>query len=121
MKQTGSKGSTLRHRTPEGCGISSGLTPSGNLSQPKGRGRRQVEESKYNIQLDPDDKMLIDLRDKLFAGSWQIFLSELRAQLKKSPSIFRFKTISRIKSDILRIKRLKYYETRRKINVKDLI
>ncbi len=78
-------------------------------------------KTKTRIQITADDKMLIQLRDKLFAGSWQLFLKELRAQLKDNPSIFRFKTLSRIKSDIQRIKRLKEYEKRRKVNIKDLL
>ncbi len=54
--------------------------------------------------LNPEDRMLILLRDELYEGRWDLLRQDLRDRLAGRP--FVFKLVSRIQDDLRRIDRL---------------
>lgn len=75
------------------------------------------KHQKYYESLKLEEKMLITLRDELYGGSWERMLNDLTARLKGRPYIY--KLVHRIQEDIKRIKKLREYEVKHKINLAD--
>lgn len=77
------------------------------------------DHKKFCEGLSPEEKMLVVLRDELYAGSWDRMLKDLHERLKGRPYIF--KLVNRIQDDIGRIEKLKAYETKHKVNCADYL
>jgi hypothetical protein len=72
---------------------------------------------KFCASLTADERLLIALRDELYAGSWDQMLKDLQERLKGRPYIF--KLASRIQDDIVRIEKLREYERKNSLNLAD--
>lgn len=69
--------------------------------------------------LSTEEKMLITLRDELYAGEWERMLEDLRDRLQGKPYIF--KLVNKIEEDIARIDRLKRYEETHRTNLSQYV
>lgn len=70
-------------------------------------------------RLEPYERVLLDLKDQLYEGSWERILSDLRARLDNKPYIYKLsQTITR---DVAAIERMKSYELRQKVNLSKLV
>lgn len=77
----------------------------------------QTEHQSYYDSLSEEEKMLLVLRDELYMGSWDKMEDDLRNRLKGRPYIF--KLVNRIEEDLERIQKLRAYEEKHKINLRD--
>ncbi len=69
-------------------------------------------------RLESYERVLIDLKDQLYEGSWQRILDDLKARLDNKPYIYKLsQTISR---DLAAIERMKAYELRHGVNLSQL-
>lgn len=71
------------------------------------------------VDLSPEEKVLIIIRDELYGGSWDEVLEDLRARLEKRPYVM--KLASRIEDDIERIGRLSALEEEENINLANYV
>jgi hypothetical protein len=71
----------------------------------------------YYDALSEEEKMLLVLRDELYTSSWDKMEEDLRNRLKGRPYIF--KLVNRIEEDLERIQKLRAYEEKHKINLRD--
>ena len=69
----------------------------------------------YYASLPPEEKILITLRDELYAGSWDSMLRDLRDRLQGKPYIFRL--VNKIEEDIVRIESLRGYERKHRVDL----
>lgn len=69
-------------------------------------------------KLKPEEKILVILRDELYGGSWDKMKTDLEARLKSRPYIF--KIAVRIRDDLKRIKELRGYEKKNKVNLREI-
>ena len=67
----------------------------------------------------PEERMLINLRDELYGGSWDQMEEDLRDRLKGRPYIF--KLVNRIQDDLSRIERLQGYESTNDVNLREFL
>lgn len=74
---------------------------------------------KYAAKITPDAKMLLDLRNELYNGSWDEMIKDLNYRMKGRP--FVYKLVERIKADLRRIDKLQEYEKQHGINLMDYI
>lgn len=77
------------------------------------------EEKSHQLffqSLTDEEKMLVELRDELYGGSWELMLEDLNDRLKGRPYIF--KLANRIEEDIQRIQKLRSYENKHNINLR---
>jgi hypothetical protein len=65
--------------------------------------------------LTQEEKMLLVLRDELYGGSWDRMTQDLRDRLSGKPYIF--KLVHRIEEDLVRIEKLRGYETKHSVNL----
>ncbi len=79
----------------------------------------EQEIQKFVSNLTNEDKLLIILRNELYESSWDLFLKDLINRRQGKPYIF--KLMKRIEDDIERIKKLKEFEEKYKINLFDYI
>jgi hypothetical protein len=70
---------------------------------------------RFYQSLTKEEAMLLVLRDELYTGSWDKMIRDLEDRLKGKPYIF--KLVNRIEEDIARIRKIKGYEERHKINL----
>lgn len=70
---------------------------------------------KFVESLTPEERMLIILRDELYANSWDRMLQDLKERLRGRPYIF--KLVNRIQDDIERIEKLRKYEAKHGIDL----
>ncbi|MBE7493056.1 MAG: hypothetical protein HS108_15050 [Planctomycetes bacterium] len=77
----------------------------------------QTEHQTYYDALSEEAKMLLVLRDELYGGSWDRMDQDLSNRLKGRPYIF--KLVNRMEEDRERIKVLRSYEEKHKINLRD--
>ncbi len=69
--------------------------------------------------LQPFERVLVDLKDQLYEGSWERILEDLRARLDNKPYIYKLsQTIAR---DVSAIEKMKSYELRQKVNLSELL
>jgi hypothetical protein len=71
----------------------------------------------YYSALQQEEKMLLILRDELYAGSWDRMRTDLQNRLAGKPYIF--KLVHRIEEDLGRISKLEGYEAKHGINLAD--
>jgi hypothetical protein len=70
-------------------------------------------------RLEPYERVLVDLKDQLYEGSWERILSDLKARLENKPYIYKLsQTISR---DIAAIERMKAFEMRHGVSLSELL
>ncbi len=74
---------------------------------------------KFVESLTPEERMLIILRDELYANSWDRMLQDLKERLRGRPYIF--KLVNRIQDDIERIEKLRKYETKHGIDLAQFV
>jgi len=70
-------------------------------------------------ELSRDEKMLVQLREELYDGSWEKMLNDLKNRLSGKPYIF--KLVTRIQEDIGKIEKLWDYEKKNKVNLANFI
>ncbi len=66
----------------------------------------------------PEDRLLLDLRNELYDGSWEEMEQDLEDRLAGRPYVFRL--INRIGDDLQRIRRLSHFETTHKLDLVEL-
>lgn len=70
-------------------------------------------------RMEPYERVLIDVKDQLYEGSWDRILGDLRSRLDGKPYIFKLsQTIAR---DIVAVERMKSYEMRNKVSLSQLV
>ena len=70
-------------------------------------------------RMEPFERVLLDLKDHLYEGSWERILEDLRARLDNKPYIYKLsQTITR---DVAAIERMKAYEKVRQVNLSKLV
>lgn len=74
---------------------------------------------KFAQSLSREEKMLILLRDELYEGFWDDMVADLKNRLEGKPYVF--KLTSRIEADLERIERLKDFEGKNDVNLKNYI
>lgn len=57
------------------------------------------------------------IRDELYAGSWDEMLKDLEARLQAKPYVFKLAT--RIEDDLVRIRKMRDFENKHHLNLKD--
>ncbi|MFH0939058.1 MAG: hypothetical protein V1899_07240 [Planctomycetota bacterium] len=73
----------------------------------------------FVARLEPYERVLVDLKEQLYEGSWERILEDLRARLDGHPYIYKLsQTIIR---DLAAIERMKAYELRQKVNLAALL
>lgn len=81
--------------------------------------QREEEIQQVVSNLTNEDKLLIVLRNELYESSWDLFIKDLENRKQGKPYIF--KLMKRIEDDLERIKKLKEFEEKHKINLFDYI
>jgi len=66
-----------------------------------------------------EERVLVLVRDELFAGSWSDLETDLRARLERRPSIFKLST--RIEEDLERITKLRDFERAEGVDLRSLL
>lgn len=66
-----------------------------------------------------EDRVLLDVRDELYGGTWDELERDLRARLAGKPYIF--KLASRIEDDLKRIERLRGYEVEHGVDLRAVV
>lgn len=78
-----------------------------------------LEPAEFVKRLEPYERVLIELRDQLYEGSWERVLQDLRARQRGEPYIYRLsQTIAR---DIEAIERLQRYEQEHQLDLARLL
>lgn len=77
------------------------------------------QHAQYWDSLSPEERMLVVLREELYAGSWDKMNQDLKDRLRGRPYIF--KLAHRIKDDLARIDKLLEYEKKHGIDLSDYI
>ena len=73
----------------------------------------------FVARMEPYERVLLDLKDQLYEGSWERILADLKARLDNKPYIYKLsQTIAR---DLAAIERMKSYELRQKVNLSKLV
>jgi hypothetical protein len=67
-----------------------------------------IDPQAFIAQLSDEEHMLIRLQKELYEGSWDAILNDLRNRLAGKPYIF--KLPNKIRDDIARVKKLRYFE-----------
>ena len=69
-------------------------------------------------RLETYERVLLDLKDQLYEGSWQRILEDLKSRLDGKPYIYKLsQTIGR---DITAIERMQAFEIRHQVNLSEL-
>ena len=69
--------------------------------------------------LAPYERVLIELKDHLYEGSWEKILGDLKARLENKPYIYKLsQTIAR---DVTAIERMRSYEIRQNVNLSQFL
>jgi hypothetical protein len=79
----------------------------------------QDRHRQYVAGLTSGERLLVTLREELYEGSWDLMLEDLRDRLEKRPYIF--KLSSRIEADMAAIEKMRAYETKENINLRDCL
>lgn len=91
----------------------------GTASDPGGGGDADVAVEVFVARLQPYERVLIDLKEQLYEGSWERILQDLRARQEGKPYIF--KLSKAILRDIDAIERLKAYEERKRVSLAEWV
>ena len=70
-------------------------------------------------KLEPYERVLVDLKEILYEGSWDRIVVDLRNRLDNKPYVYRLSHA--IERDLKAIERLKAYEARHQVNLQKLI
>ena len=73
----------------------------------------------YVKGLDNEHKMLVVLKARLYGGSWQPMLEDLKNRLEGKPYIF--KLANRIKDDVERIEEMQAFEAEKGVDLGDYV
>jgi hypothetical protein len=79
----------------------------------------QGRHRQYVAGLASGERLLVTLRDELYEGSWDLMLEDLRDRLEKRPYIF--KLSSRITADVAAIEKMRAYEAKENVNLRDYL
>lgn len=80
-----------------------------------GKKTLDVPVEEFVARLEPHERVLLDLKDQLYEGSWERIIEDLRARLEGQPYIYKLsRTIAR---DLAAIERMKAYETRQGVDL----
>lgn len=79
----------------------------------------KIKVDEFVAGMTSDDKMLVTLRDELYAGRWDEMQTDLQERLAGRPYVF--KLASRIEDDLGRIRRMRLIEERCQVNLKDFV
>lgn len=66
-----------------------------------------------------EERLLIEIRDAIYEGSWEALRADLDARQQRQPFIIKLST--RIERDLERIDKLENYEQLHSINLKDFL
>ena len=77
--------------------------------------RFALEPAAFYQALEPEEQMLVRIRDELYEGSWDKMRHDLNNRLNGRPYLF--KLVSRIEHDLQRVDVLEAYEQERKIDL----
>ena len=66
-----------------------------------------------------EERTLLVIRDELYGGQWDEMLKDLEARLQAKPYVFKLAT--RIEDDVARIRKLREFEQKHDLNLKDHI
>ncbi|HLX62555.1 MAG TPA: hypothetical protein VKX17_14860 [Planctomycetota bacterium] len=69
--------------------------------------------------LEPHERVLVDLKDLLYEGSWDHVLTDLRAAKENRPHVYRLSNA--IERDLRAIERMKAYETKHQVSLSALL
>jgi len=69
--------------------------------------------------LEPFERVLIDLKDQLYEGSWDRILEDLKSRLNNRPYIYKLSQF--ITRDVAAIERMKGYEIRHGVSLAELV
>ena len=73
----------------------------------------------FVARMEPYERVLLDLKDQLYEGSWERILADLKARLDNKPYIYKLsQTIAR---DLAAIERMKAYEMRQAVSLSKLV
>jgi hypothetical protein len=70
-------------------------------------------------RLEPYERVLIDLKEQLYEGSWEQILEDLKARLENKPYLYKLSTA--IARDMAAIERMKAYEMRQRVSLAELL
>lgn len=84
----------------------------GKRAKRAGDGHQEFVQS-----LEPEERLLIYLRDELYGGKWEDLRRDLRDRLEGRPYVF--KLSDRIEKDLARIEKLEGYEKRHRVNLSE--
>jgi hypothetical protein len=87
-------------------------------SSRKGHPVEQVVQN-FVSSLSTEHRMLVVLKAKIYDGSWEPMLDDLRNRMAGKPYIF--KLVNRIKDDIERIEQMKKFEAEHSIDLVDYV
>lgn len=78
-----------------------------------------VPSEVFIARLESYERVLLDLKDQLYEGSWDRILGDLKARLENKPYMYKLgQTISR---DMAAIERMRAYELRNNVNLSELV
>ena len=69
--------------------------------------------------MEPYERVLVDLKDLLYEGSWERVLSDLRAARENKPYIYRLSNA--IDRDLKAIERMQAYEARHQVSLSHVL
>jgi hypothetical protein len=67
--------------------------------------------------LHSEERTLLVIRDELYGGSWDEMVKDLEARRQAKPYVFKLAT--RIEDDLVRIRRMRDFEQKHSVNLKD--
>lgn len=79
--------------------------------------RETVREFARNLT--SEERTLLVIRDELYGGQWDEMLKDLAARREAKPYVFKLAT--RIEDDVVRIRKLREFEQKHNLNLKDHI
>ena len=82
-------------------------------------GSQDQEHRGFVAGLTSGERLLVNLRDELYEGSWKAMLQDLEDRLEKRPYIF--KLSSRIETDMAAIEKMSRYEKEQGVNLRDYL
>lgn len=78
-----------------------------------------VPSEVFIARLESYERVLLDLKDQLYEGSWDRILGDMKARLENKPYMYKLgQTISR---DMAAIERMRAYELRNNVNLSELV
>lgn len=82
-------------------------------------GSQDQEHREFVAGLTSGERLLVNLRDELYEGSWKAMLEDLEDRLEKRPYIF--KLSSRIETDMAAIEKMSRYEEEQGVDLRDYL